>query len=235
MLLLAAASVAMSAGNAQERGGGNSLATHAHPKPAQHNDAPPGYTVEPPPSWVTPSPSTQEVTAESSAPMSYRVIDEQYQLGAKSETHYLHIVRVINQSAGIDTGSRIEILFDPSFQKLILHHLELVRAGKRLNRLNRKYPLLRRETQLERQIYDGRETLSIVLDDVRVGLAGLFEEDTGAASAPVQDGANSGSDQPRCAGKARRHEVRKCTPVRRHSRRTVDSSDAGSRRMPELS
>lgn len=44
-----------------------------------------------------------------------------------------------------------------------------MRAGKRLNRLDRKYPLLRRETQLERQIYDGRETLSIVLDDVRVG------------------------------------------------------------------
>jgi hypothetical protein len=169
MLLLAAASVAMSASNAQEPGGGNSSSPHAHPKPAQHSDAPSGYTVEPAPSWVTPSPSTDEAAAESSAPMSYRVIDEQYQLGAKSETHYLHVVRVINQSAGLDAGSRIEIQFDPTFQKLVLHHLELVRAGKRLNRLDRKYPLLRRETQLERQMYDGRETLSIVLDDVRVG------------------------------------------------------------------
>ena len=169
MLLLAAASVAMSASNAQEPGGGNALSPHAHPKPAQHSDVPSGYTVEPTPSWVTPSPSTEDAAAESSAPMSYRVIDEQYQLGARSETHYHHIVRVINQSAGLDAGSRIEIQFDPSFQKLVLHHLELVRAGKRLNRLDRKYPLLRRETQLERQIYDGRETLSIVLDDVRVG------------------------------------------------------------------
>ena len=128
-----------------------------------------GYTVELAPSWATPSPSIEDAAAESSAPMSYRVIDEQYQLNATSETHYYHIVRVINQSAGLDTGSRIEIQFDPSFQMLILHHLELVRAGKRLNRLDRKYPLLRRETQLERQIYDGRETLSIVLDDVRAG------------------------------------------------------------------
>lgn len=169
MLLLAAASVAMSASNAQGQGGGNSSSPHAHPKLAQHSDAPSGYTVEPAPSWVTPSPSTEDAAAESSAPMSYRVIDEQYQLGARSETHYFHVVRVINQSAGLDAGSRIEIQFDPSFQNLVLHHLELVRAGKRLNRLDRKYPLLRRETQLERQIYDGRETLSIVLDDVRVG------------------------------------------------------------------
>lgn len=169
MPLLTAASVAISPGYAQEQGGGNASSPHTRAKPAHKSDAPSGYTVEPAPSWVTPSPTTEEAAAESSAAMSYRVIDEQYQLDARSETHYHHVVRVINQSAGLERGSRIEIQFDPSFQVLILHHLELVRAGKRLDRLDRKYPLLRRETQLERQIYDGRETLSIVLDDVRAG------------------------------------------------------------------
>lgn len=169
MLLLAAASVAMSSSYAEEQAGGNASSRHTRSKSAHHSDAGSGYSVEPAPSWVTLSPTTDEIAAESSAAVSYRVIDEQYRLGERSETHYVHVVRVINQSAGLDTGSRIEIVFDPSFQKLVLHHLELVRAGKRLNRLDRKYPLLRRETQLERQIYDGRETLSIVLDDVRVG------------------------------------------------------------------
>jgi hypothetical protein len=167
--LLAAASVTLSPSYAQEQGGGNASSPHTRSKPATQSDTRSGYTIEPAPSWVTPSPSIEDAVAESSAPMSYRVIDEQYQLNARSETHYHHIVRMINQSAGLDTGSRIEIQFDPTFQMLILHHLELVRVGKRLNRLDRKYPLLRRETQLERQIYDGRETLSIVLDDVRAG------------------------------------------------------------------
>jgi len=159
----------MSSSYAEKQAGGKASAPHTRSKSARHSDADAGYTIEPAPSWVTPSPSAEEDAAESSAPVTYRVIDEQYRLAAKSETHYLHVVRVINQSAGLDAGSRVEIEFDPTFQKLALHHLELVRAGKRLNRLDRKYPLLRRETQLERQIYDGRETLSIVLDDVRVG------------------------------------------------------------------
>jgi Domain of Unknown Function with PDB structure (DUF3857) len=167
--LLATAIFALGPSYAQELNGGNASPPHARSKPAHRSDMHSGYTVELAPSWATPSPSIEDAAAESSAPMSYRVIDEQYQINATSETHYYHIVRVINQSAGLDTGSRIEIQFDPSFQMLILHHLELVRAGKRLNRLDRKYPLLRRETQLERQIYDGRETLSIVLDDVRAG------------------------------------------------------------------
>jgi hypothetical protein len=104
-------------------------------KAAHHSSAPTGYTgytVEPAPSWVTPSPNAEENDAESSAPMSYRVVDEQYQLGERLEAHYLHIIRAINQSTGLDRGSRIEILFDPSFQKLVLHRVELVRAGKRL-------------------------------------------------------------------------------------------------------
>jgi hypothetical protein len=168
MLLLAVSSVAMNASHAQEHAAGDPLSPR-HLKAAQHSNAPTGYTVEPAPSWVTPSPNAEETDAESSAPMSYRLVDEQYQLGEGSETHYLHVIRAINQSTGLDRGSRIEIQFDPSFQKLALHRLELVRAGKRLNRLDRKYELLRRETQLERQMYDGRETLSIVLDDVRVG------------------------------------------------------------------
>ena len=168
MLLLALAGVAINASHAQVPAAGDAL-SHRHLKVAQHSSAPTGYTVEPAPSWVTPSPKVEETDAESSAPMSYRLVDEQYQLGERFETHYLHVIRAIHQSTGLDRGSRIEIQFDPSFQKLVMHRLELVRAGERLNRLDRKYELLRRETQLERQMYDGRETLSIVLDDVRVG------------------------------------------------------------------
>ena len=101
--------------------------------------------------------------------MHYRVIDEQTRLLGKSETNYLHVVRVIDEAAGLEGAAHIEIDFDPSYQKSTLHHLELVREGQRSSRLGKRYPLLRRETQLEKQMYDGRQTLSIVVDDVRVG------------------------------------------------------------------
>ncbi len=163
--MLAVTSIAPIPGYVQ----GQAVGDPSSPHHIQHSSAPTGYTVEPTPSWVTAAPGVEATDAESSAPMSYQMIDEQYRLDEKADTHFLHVIRAVNQSTGLDGGSRIEIQFDPSFQKLVMHHLELVRDGKRLNRLDRKYELLRRETQLERQMYDGRETLSIVLDDVRVG------------------------------------------------------------------
>jgi lipoprotein NlpI/transglutaminase-like putative cysteine protease len=144
-------------------------ASSSHAKTAAHlNEAPPGYRIGPTPTWVVAAKEPQTATVEP-APMHYRVIDEQTRLLGKSETNYLHVVRVIDEAAGLEGAAHIEIDFDPSYQKLTLHHLELVREGQRSSRLGKRYPLLRRETQLEKQMYDGRQTLSIVVDDVRVG------------------------------------------------------------------
>jgi lipoprotein NlpI/transglutaminase-like putative cysteine protease len=83
---------------------------------------------------------------------------------------YHRAVRRINETAGLQAGAQIEIEFDPSYQKLQLHRLEIWRDGKRIDKLDRKLvKLLHRETQLERQMVDGRMTASIVLDDLRVG------------------------------------------------------------------
>jgi hypothetical protein len=101
--------------------------------------------------------------------MHYELIDEQVRLGGKLEQDYAHVVRVVNDSSGLSVAAHIEVVFDPTFQKVTLHRLDLVRDGQRTSRLNKDYPLLRRETQLERQMYDGRETLSINIDDVRTG------------------------------------------------------------------
>ncbi|MEI8326655.1 MAG: DUF3857 domain-containing protein [Betaproteobacteria bacterium] len=51
-----------------------------------------------------------------------------------------------------------------------MHKLDVWRNGARVDRLDRKkVNLLQRETQLERQMVDGRLTASMVLDDIRVG------------------------------------------------------------------
>jgi lipoprotein NlpI/transglutaminase-like putative cysteine protease len=88
----------------------------------------------------------------------------------KSMAFYSHVVRVVDETAGLATAAQIELEFDPSYQTLALHHLKVVRAGKAINKLDRdRIRVLQRETQLERQMYDGRVTLSVVLDDVRIG------------------------------------------------------------------
>ena len=146
-----------------------------------------GYTIEPIPAWVVPAVERAGAPVDP-APMHYRVIDDQIRVEAKSAWNYSRVVRVPNDAAGLAVASQIELDFDPSYQTLALHQLDLVRDGKRLQRLDRKHvKLLQRETQLERQMVDGRVTASIVLDDVRVGDQIEFAYSVRGAN-PVFDG-----------------------------------------------
>jgi lipoprotein NlpI/transglutaminase-like putative cysteine protease len=127
------------------------------------------YSVGPAPSWVVPAevPATSTVEA---APMHYRFIDEQVRVDGRSMAEYTRVVRVVNQTAGLPVASQIELEFDPSYQTLALHRLDVQRQGTRLNKIDtQRIQLLQREKGLEQSMYDGRATLSVVLDDVRVG------------------------------------------------------------------
>jgi lipoprotein NlpI len=127
------------------------------------------YSVGPAPAWVVPADVPTTVTVEPS-PMHYRVIDEQVRVEGRSMSEYTRVVRVVNQTAGLPVASQIELEFDPSYQTLTLHRLELLRQGARLNKIDAKrIQLLQREKGLEQSMYDGRATLSVLLDDVRVG------------------------------------------------------------------
>ncbi len=127
------------------------------------------FQIAPQPAWVvnaalpTGAPATP-------APMHYRIIDEQVRVEGSSASEYSRVVRVIGDSAGLAVASQIELEFDPAYQTLVLHRLEVLRGSQRITKLDRKkVELLQREKQLEQRIYDGRVTASIVLDDMRVG------------------------------------------------------------------
>lgn len=133
--------------------------------------AAPGFSIAAAPTWVTPL-AVDPAQALPMAPLQVLLIDRQTRVerAGAATWRYQHVVRKINDTAGLQAGAQIEIEFDPSYQKLQLHRLEVWREGKRIDKLDRKQvKLLHRETQLERQMVDGRMTASIVLDDLRVG------------------------------------------------------------------
>jgi transglutaminase-like putative cysteine protease len=85
-------------------------------------------------------------------------------------TLYCHMATKIISEAGVQNGSQISINFNPEYEKLCLHKIELVRNGKRINKLDLlKIKSLQRESDLERNIYDGTFTANLILDDVRKG------------------------------------------------------------------
>lgn len=131
--------------------------------------APTGFTIEAAPEWVQPVQPDASVQLPA-APLHLLLADRQTRVGPDGVVRYRHAVRQINEAAGLQPGAQIEIEFDPTYQKLALHSIEIVRDGQRINKLDPKsVKLLQRETQLERQIIDGRLTASIVLSDLRVG------------------------------------------------------------------
>ena len=73
-----------------------------------------------------------------------------------------------SQSLLSDAG-RFQISFNPEYQRLTIHHVELRRGGQWQDRLfPDKISLARREGRFEQDMADGEVTALIVLDDIRV-------------------------------------------------------------------
>lgn len=124
---------------------------------------------------IGPAPKWVDVVApdfnpsDTSAAQYIALRDKQVLLSDSGVSAYSRQVRVLRQPSGVEQGSQIQIEFDPSYQKLVLHQLAIWRDGKRIDKLSMKaFKVLQRETQLEQLMYDGRVTASAVLDDVRV-------------------------------------------------------------------
>jgi lipoprotein NlpI len=77
---------------------------------------------------------------------------------------------VAYDTATLGHASQWQIPYNPAFQSVTLHSAQVLREGRAQDRLAAaRIENMRRETQLERQIIDGTQTLLVVLPDVRVG------------------------------------------------------------------
>jgi len=146
-------------------------AAQATDKPAARTSAAhaASLVIERAPAWVVPvkEGSTAELPK---APLQLTLVDRQTRVADRDVVRFVHAVRVINEAAGLEPGAQLEIEFDPTYERLAMHSLAIWRGAQRIDKLNaRQFKFLQRETQLERRMYDGRVTASIVLDDVRVG------------------------------------------------------------------
>ena len=101
----------------------------------------------------------------------YLLVDKQIRVADNAPTqHFRHFaVQVVNVT-GMEAASQISIVFDPEYQTLELHKLDIHRGGEVINKLpDTDIQLLRREEELESSVYDGRYTADAIVDDIRVG------------------------------------------------------------------
>ena len=130
------------------------------------------FSLAPPPSWVEridPELDAPPPAAGVSDGVYHLLSDVQTRVGATREM-FNHYAKAVFTSSGLEAASQVSIEFDPSYRSLTLHFVRLWRRGTALGRLDPgKIQILQREPGLESQLYDGRLSVVLVIEDLRVG------------------------------------------------------------------
>ncbi|WP_179958336.1 DUF3857 domain-containing transglutaminase family protein [Chitinimonas arctica] len=135
--------------------------------------APREYLISAAPQWVLPVtyPAQGTVPPERVGEgVLYLLSDQQVRLGPQAKSSYRHYATRAMNASGLDGVANIKIGFDPAYQTLVLHSINVIRDKQVIGKLdNATINILQRETELEYQMYDGSKTANIFLKDIRVG------------------------------------------------------------------
>ncbi len=94
----------------------------------------------------------------------------QVRAGHGEEWQYFRTVRKVLSPSGVQNASELELDFDPSFERLVIHDVSIVRNGTRLDALDAdEVRVIDKEDDAESRIYDGERTALIFIKDVRPG------------------------------------------------------------------
>ncbi|MGJ8691301.1 MAG: DUF3857 domain-containing transglutaminase family protein [Thalassotalea sp.] len=101
----------------------------------------------------------------------YRLLDTQIKVEPQEEkAHYARYIETLVNKAGVDANSQLNLAYDPSYQKLVIHQLILHRDGQQIDKLaTAKISVFDSETDLKKQLYHGELTVNILIDDLREG------------------------------------------------------------------
>ena len=92
------------------------------------------------------------------------------QVSLADQCKYVRSSKKIISQAGVQNGSEISVSFDPSYERLFFHSINIIRGSEKLNRLKPgDIKTVHQETELKNFIYNGTLDAVLVLEDVRRG------------------------------------------------------------------
>ena len=93
-----------------------------------------------------------------------------YQINIFNQQVYFRLVTKITDNVGIQSGSNISAVYDPLYQQLTFHSINILRDGKEINKLiPEHFQVIRRELNAENYLYDGSLSAMLNMSDVRNG------------------------------------------------------------------
>lgn len=131
------------------------------------------FDVRPAPAWIDP------LAAETSLAIArqnvrwgiYDLVDDhQVRAGDGGEWQYFRTVRKVLSPSGVQNASELELDFDPSFERLVLHHVQIIRGPLLIDALlPDEIRVIEKEADSDNRIYDGERTALLFIKDVRPG------------------------------------------------------------------
>lgn len=123
----------------------------------------------PPAAWVKPAETPPAPTAPPGAAYVYQLIDQQVRVTTAGEETYTDVVFKILTDEGLGAGS-LKLDWDPASEAVTVHRLIILRDGETIDVLKSdKFEILRRETNLESAMLDGRLTATLQVKGLRIG------------------------------------------------------------------
>src|SRR5258705_12473979 len=96
----------------------------------------------------------------------YLVSERQTSLKHRA-VYYRTAIKVLTE-AGIQNSSDVSVNFNPSYQQLVFHSIQIIRGKQVINQLNlSKIKTIQQEKELDRFMYDGSLSSILFLEDVR--------------------------------------------------------------------
>lgn len=122
--------------------------------------------MSPAPSWVVPViPAGKSPSVKDFADGYYFSFSDMQVNLEKKTTYYRSIKNIVTES-GIQNGSEISVIFDPSYEKVNFHTITIWREGKSVNQLKiSDFKVMPQETDRQRFIYNGNYSASLVLKE----------------------------------------------------------------------
>jgi len=127
-------------------------------------------TQKPPSEWVYEIPSNWHDSQSDDDDKDEQVLFQDIQVNAENNTIFVHVAYPIKTDEDKQLNSNLQILFNPTSEKITFHSLQIHRNGKVFDCLDvSKMKVLQQEHALHQLQYTGNLTLLSFLENVQVG------------------------------------------------------------------
>lgn len=122
------------------------------------------------PVWVTENKTEYSGTLDKEAEDGYINLSYEKQINLQEQAVFVKRSSKILSAAGVQKKSEVTVTFDPTYEQLLFHSIEIIRDGISINKLKaEKIKTIHTEPELDMYIYNGELQSTLILEDVRKG------------------------------------------------------------------